>query len=103
TGAIPVLASPRCPYTTLFRSEDTLRPDRLVYGVEPGSRGERAARLLDEVYRSILDADTPRLITSRETAELVKVSANAFLATKIRSEEHTSELQSRENLVCRLL
>ena len=66
-----------------FAIEDTLRPDRLVYGVEAGPRGERAVELLDEVYRTVLDLDTPRLVTSRETAELVKVSANAFLATKI--------------------
>lgn len=66
-----------------FAIEDTLRPDRLVYGVEAGPRGSRAVELLDEVYETVLATDTPRLTTTRATAELVKVSANAFLATKI--------------------
>ncbi|WP_353809039.1 UDP-glucose dehydrogenase family protein [Agromyces sp. SYSU T00194] len=62
-----------------FAVEDTIRPDRLVYGVAD----QRAADLLDEVYAQALGAGTPRIITDYATAELVKVSANAFLATKI--------------------
>ena len=61
--------------------EDTLRPDRLVYGL-PEDSGE-AKELLDEVYATALDAGTPLVATDYETAELVKVAANAFLATKI--------------------
>lgn len=64
-----------------FAIEDTLTPDRIVYGVADGA--EWAAEKLDTVYRSIIDIPTPRLIVNMETAELVKVSANAFLATKI--------------------
>lgn len=62
-----------------FAVEDTLTPDRIVVGanVEGQTYG------LDEVYRSILDAGTPIITTDFETSELVKVAANAFLATKI--------------------
>ncbi|MFC7431130.1 MULTISPECIES: UDP-glucose dehydrogenase family protein [unclassified Agrococcus] len=60
---------------------DTLAPDRLVYGVRDGD--DDAVALLDAVYASILARETPRIVTDYATAELVKVSANAFLATKI--------------------
>jgi UDPglucose 6-dehydrogenase len=60
---------------------DTISPDRLVYGVRAGDT--RSADLLDGVYASILAAGTPRMVTDFATAELVKVAANAFLATKI--------------------
>ncbi len=63
--------------------QDTLSPDRLIYGIPDGPQGQRALELLDDVYRQILDADTPRLTMGYETAELVKTSANSFLATKI--------------------
>ena len=66
-----------------FAVKDTVSPDRLVYGVPDGVAGERAARLLDEVYASAVGAGTPVIVTDYATAELVKVSANAFLATKI--------------------
>ncbi|SDS61280.1 UDPglucose 6-dehydrogenase [Brevibacterium siliguriense] len=63
--------------------EDTLHPNRLVYGVADGEPGKAAAATLDEVYASILAEDTPRMITDFATAELVKTAANSFLATKI--------------------
>ena len=66
-----------------FAVKDTLTPDRLVYGVESGEAGERATAQLDEIYATALSNDTPRIVTDFATAELVKVSANAFLATKI--------------------
>lgn len=66
-----------------FAVKDTVSPDRLVYGVPAGEAGERAARILDEVYASAVAAGTPVIVTDYATAELVKVSANAFLATKI--------------------
>ena len=62
-----------------FAVKDTLEPDRLVYGVD----GDGAASVLDHVYRAAIEAGTPRIVTDYATAELVKVSANAFLATKI--------------------
>ncbi|MFF1573983.1 UDP-glucose dehydrogenase family protein [Leifsonia sp. NPDC058292] len=66
-----------------FAVQDTIRPDRLVYGVPDGAAGERAARILDEVYAATVAAGTPVIVADYATAELVKVSANAFLATKI--------------------
>src|SRR5690606_22134919 len=64
-----------------FAIKDTLAPDRLVYGGQPGDDESVAA--LDEVYATIIAAQTPRVVTAFATAELVKVAANAFLATKI--------------------
>lgn len=63
--------------------EDTLHPNRLVYGVPDGAAGETATAALDEVYAPMLAADTPRLVADYATAELVKTAANSFLATKI--------------------
>jgi UDPglucose 6-dehydrogenase len=65
-----------------FAIEDTVAPDRFVYGLE-GEGAEADAALLDQVYAEPLSAGTPRLLTDYPTAELVKVAANAFLATKI--------------------
>ncbi|WP_291038579.1 UDP-glucose/GDP-mannose dehydrogenase family protein [Herbiconiux sp.] len=66
-----------------FAVQDTISPDRLVYGVAAGEPGERARALLDEIYAKALSEDTPLVVTDYATAELVKVAANAFLATKI--------------------
>ena len=66
-----------------FAVQDTISPDRLVYGVAPGAKGEHATELLNEIYATALAADTPLVVTDYATAELVKVAANAFLATKI--------------------
>lgn len=66
-----------------FAVEDTLRPDRLVLGVDHARPG-RAEALIRELYASLIDdGAVPFLLTDLPTAELVKVSANAFLATKI--------------------
>jgi len=62
-----------------YAVKDTISPDRLVYGVA----NDEQADMLDRVYSATLAAGTPRIITDYATAELVKVSANAFLATKI--------------------
>jgi len=66
-----------------YAVKDTISPDRLVYGVPSGADGERATALLNELYASAVAAGTPVVVTDYATAELVKVSANAFLATKI--------------------
>ena len=65
-----------------FAVDDTLHPDRIVVGADQ-RRGPEATETLAQVYREILDEPTPYLTMDRATAELVKVSANAFLATKI--------------------
>lgn len=63
--------------------EDTLSPDRLVYGVPDGEDEHPAVAALDAVYAQPLSAGTPRLVMDEPTAELVKAAANSFLATKI--------------------
>ena len=62
-----------------YAVEDTMRPDRLVFGVT-SERGEQAMR---EAFAPLVDAGIPVVVTDLATAQLVKVSANAFLATKI--------------------
>ncbi len=62
-----------------FAVQDTLEPDRIVLGVA----GERSEKELREFYGPLVEAGTPIVVTDYATAELVKVSANAFLATKI--------------------
>ncbi|WP_291048105.1 UDP-glucose/GDP-mannose dehydrogenase family protein [Herbiconiux sp.] len=67
-----------------FAVKDTISPDRLVYGVSSDPAIAAASQaVLDEVYAKALSEDTPLVVTDYATAELVKVSANAFLATKI--------------------
>jgi UDPglucose 6-dehydrogenase len=66
-----------------FAVQDTLHPDRLVYGLPPGPDGQTAQALLDEVYATIVAAGIPQVITDYATAEMVKTAANSFLATKI--------------------
>ncbi|MFF5440579.1 UDP-glucose dehydrogenase family protein [Streptomyces achromogenes] len=62
-----------------YAVQDTLHPDRIVVGV----RGERAEKLLREVYATPVADGTPFVVTDFPTAELVKTAANSFLATKI--------------------
>ena len=62
-----------------FAVEDTLRPNRLVIGVVTDS----AEKILKEVYAVNLKENTPWVRADLPTAELVKVAANSFLATKI--------------------
>jgi UDPglucose 6-dehydrogenase len=65
-----------------FGVRDTLHPDRVVVGVE-GRPASQAEVTLRELYGPILGEGIPFLVTTLPTAELVKVAANAFLATKI--------------------
>jgi len=62
-----------------FAVEDTLHPDRIVLGVSHESDVET----LKDVYATPLGEGTPLIVSDYPTAELVKVAANAFLATKI--------------------
>jgi len=62
-----------------FAVQDTLHPNRLVVGVT----NQRAEDLLKEVYAQNLADGIPWVSTDLPTAELVKVAANSFLATKI--------------------
>jgi UDPglucose 6-dehydrogenase len=58
---------------------DFMRPDRVVVGTS----SERARRVMEEIYRPLYINETPIVFTRRETAEIIKYAANAFLATKI--------------------
>ncbi|MGH3389619.1 MAG: UDP-glucose dehydrogenase family protein [Actinomadura sp.] len=62
-----------------FAVQDTMHPDRIVAGVV----SERAEKILRDVYASMIEAGTPFIVSDYPTSELVKVAANAFLATKI--------------------
>ncbi|MET9952232.1 UDP-glucose/GDP-mannose dehydrogenase family protein [Streptomyces sp. NPDC006339] len=66
-----------------FAVQDTLHPDRIVVGVPTGASGERAEKTLREVYAVPVGEGSPFVVTDYPTAELVKTSANSFLATKI--------------------
>ncbi|MBI1182590.1 MAG: nucleotide sugar dehydrogenase [Alphaproteobacteria bacterium] len=59
--------------------DDFMRPNRVVVGAET----EEARTVMHRLYRPLSLRETPMLVTSIETAELIKYAANAFLATKI--------------------
>ena len=59
--------------------EDFRRPDRVVVGCDT----ERARAVMREIYRPLYLSETPIVFTTRESSELIKYAANAFLATKI--------------------
>ncbi|MEZ5175728.1 MAG: UDP-glucose/GDP-mannose dehydrogenase family protein [Acidimicrobiia bacterium] len=58
---------------------DFMRPDRVVVG----TRTPEARSVMEEVYRSLIDAGAPFVFTDPETAELIKYASNAFLAVKL--------------------
>ncbi|WP_055557625.1 UDP-glucose/GDP-mannose dehydrogenase family protein [Streptomyces sp. NBRC 110028] len=62
-----------------FAVEDTLHPDRIVIGVT----SDKSEKVLREVYATPVAEGSPFVVTDFPTAELVKTSANSFLATKI--------------------
>ncbi|MFI5781125.1 UDP-glucose dehydrogenase family protein [Nocardia sp. NPDC051570] len=67
-----------------FAVQDTLRPDRLVVGLDRARENSAwVEKLVREIYADLIAAEVPYILTDLATAELVKVSANAFLATKI--------------------
>src|SRR6201995_3965814 len=68
--------------------EDFRRPDRVVVGCDT----ERARGVMREVYRPLYLNATPILFTSRESSELIKYAANAFLATKITFINETADI-----------
>src|SRR5690606_41537472 len=83
------LSSTLFPYTTLFRSVEDLLDDE---------RGEPQRRLVEQ------EQLRPRHQRAADRQHLLLAARQRAAALHApRSEEHTSELQSRENLVCRLL
>src|SRR3712207_7089045 len=82
------------PYTTLFRS---------VQVPEPGVAVHEVVVLVLLAPQRVL-GETRAVRVRDERAELVRVAAQVeVVRLAVRSEEHTSELQSRQYLVCRLL
>ena len=65
-----------------YAVRDTLHPDRIVVGVDPNRPG-RAEEVARDIYGNLIEDGIPFLVTDLATSELVKTSANAFLATKI--------------------
>lgn len=59
--------------------EDFMRPDRVTLGTE----SQQAIAIMKEIYSALYLIETPFVITSLETAEMIKYAANAFLATKV--------------------
>jgi UDPglucose 6-dehydrogenase len=59
--------------------EDFMRPDRVIIGAE----SEQAVAIMKEIYSALYLIETPFVITTLETAEMIKYAANAFLATKV--------------------
>lgn len=59
--------------------DDFMKPDRVVVGVE----SDRAAKVMNDIYRPLYLRDFPIVTTNLESAEMIKYAANAFLATKI--------------------
>src|SRR5436309_5640139 len=88
----PPLISTLFPYTTLFRSIRGGRVQRVRLHEGDGDGTERRERVQGRDHALLYrEAGAPRVAGQRRALEAE------------RSEEHTSELQSRENLVCRLL
>jgi UDPglucose 6-dehydrogenase len=59
--------------------EDFMRPDRVTIGAE----SEQATAIMKDIYSALYLIETPFVITSLETAEMIKYASNSFLATKI--------------------
>ena len=81
-------ANPACDFNVASNPEflregaaisDFMRPDRVVVGAE----SDRARDILRQLYRPLYLIETPILMTSLETSELIKYASNAFLAVKI--------------------
>ncbi len=77
---IPVISNPEFLREGMAVN-DTMSPDRIVVGVN--GAGEEARELMEELYHPITHMNKPLVFMSRESAEIVKYAANAFLATKI--------------------
>jgi UDPglucose 6-dehydrogenase len=58
---------------------DFMRPDRVVIGCTD----EEAVAILKDIYRPLYLIETPFVITTPESAEMIKYASNAFLATKV--------------------
>src|SRR5690606_42060066 len=89
----PTPISPLFPYTTLFRSTSF----GVIRRIDEAVRG-RPSAIFILIGINDLGRNIPDSIIVRNHERIVR-----YIQTHSRSEEHTSELQSRENIVCRLL
>src|SRR5690625_6870692 len=87
------LGSPLFPYTTLFRSRKAIGS---VLEKDPSRAAKHLVALLESTVPEVAD-------TLGSAAQIASTSGEHFESGRLRSEEHTSELQSRGHLVCRLL
>lgn len=62
-----------------FAVEDFMKPDRVVIGTS----SERAAKIMEDLYKPFVRQGNPLIVMDEKSAELTKYAANAFLATKI--------------------
>src|SRR5207302_10982304 len=92
-------APPHFPYTTLFRSQGTTSTRAIVFDVA-GRPVASAQKELPQIFPKPGWVEHDPEEIWRATVEVCR---GALAKARLRSEEHTSELQSRENLVCRLL
>src|SRR2546430_11440320 len=89
------------PYTTLFRSRRVT--DRAGAVADPDDRAVRASKLLLEVPRDAVALEPGPPAPAVFDVDVEGLGVRGEQALPVRSEEHTSELQSQSNLVCRLL
>jgi UDPglucose 6-dehydrogenase len=66
-----------------FAVKDTITPDRLVFGINKDLNFKQNLDVMKKVFSYAISEGTPVVVTDRNTAELVKIAANSFLATKI--------------------
>src|SRR5690606_41900569 len=97
---IPPSPSPLVfPYTTLFRSETRVTPQQAWEALYKGNQRFMEGALLHPQQ----SAERRNEISGNQTPNAAFLGCSDSRVAAERSEEHTSELQSRENLVCRLL
>src|SRR5690606_40591915 len=101
-SSLPPHSTTLLPYTTLFRSYGYRRT---AFAADARYNLSRSLTLGGGVERLATDRDRQAVASQTEDSgwALLEWRPNSLLEIRTRSEEHTSELQSRENLVCRLL
>src|SRR5690606_40467764 len=98
----PPPSSTLFPYTTLFRSRQLTVQGEAVVGDAQAGRAEGPLRMVLDVEEVGRADVVVALLVVRVDGACVDLRGDRRVG-QVRSEEHTSELQSRENLVCRLL
>src|SRR5690606_41582177 len=91
------------PYTTLFRSESGYFIDEIFARFGESVFRDYETKMLSELQEDSLVVACGGGIVEQKRNKALMNGLKIYLDTPLRSEEHTSELQSRENLVCRLL